>query len=52
MGFHFNLAFLSSPWSILCADESESEEGAKVEIKEEEELGILQSWMEVGVYQH
>ena len=44
------LSFSSSPWSISCGDESESEEGAKVETKtkEEEELGILWSWMEVG----
>ena len=41
MGFHFNLAFLSSSQSILYADESKSEEEAKVETKEEEELGIL-----------
>ena len=48
MGLLFNLAFLSSSWSILHADESKSEEEVKVETKEEEELGILQSWMEVG----
>ena len=41
-----NLAFLSYSWSILCADESKSEEEAKVETKEE--LWILQSWIEVG----
>ena len=40
MGFHFKLAFLPSSWSISCADESESEEGTKVETKEEEELGF------------
>ena len=48
MGFHFNLPFLSSSWSILHAEESESGEEAKVETKEEEESGILQSWMEGG----
>ena len=48
MGFHFYLAFLSSSQSISCVDESESEEGAKVETKGEEELGILQSLNEVG----
>ena len=48
IGFHFNLDFLSFPWSISCADESESEEGAKVETEEGEKLGILWSWMEVG----
>ena len=48
MGLHFNLAFPSSSQSIPCADESESEEEAKVETKEEVELGILWSWMVVG----
>ena len=48
MGPHFNLAFLSSSQSILHADESKSEEEAKVETKEEEEVGILWSWMELG----
>ena len=33
---------------ISCADDSESEEEAKMETKEEEELRILCSWMEVG----
>ena len=33
---------------IPCADDSESEEEAQVGTKEEEELGILCSWMEVG----
>ena len=41
MGPHFNLAFLSFSQSILHADESESEEEANVETKEEEEVGIL-----------
>ena len=34
---------------ISCADDSESEEEAKVGNKEEEELGILHSWMEMGL---
>ena len=33
---------------ISCADDSESEEEAQVVTKEEEELGILCSWMEMG----
>ena len=33
---------------ISCADDSESEEETQVGTKEEEELGILCSWMEMG----
>ena len=33
---------------ILCVDDSESEVEAKVGTKEEDELGILHSWVEVG----
>ena len=51
MDCHPNLALLSFPQSISCADKSEREEEAKVGTKEEEELGILQSWMEMGVHQ-
>ena len=43
-----NLAYLSYFWSILYADESKGEGDVKVETKEEQELGTLQSWMEVG----
>ena len=49
--FFFNISSLiltSFFWSISCADKSESETEVRVETKEEEDLGILRSWMEVG----
>ena len=51
MYIFFNISSLiltSFFWSISCADESESETEVRVETKEEEDLGILRSWMQVG----
>ena len=43
---HLNLIFFF--WSISHADESESETEVRAGTKEEEDLGILRSWIEVG----
>ena len=48
--YMYILSFISTSffWSISYADESESETEVRVETKEEEDLEILRSWMEVG----
>ena len=39
-------------WPILLADESDEEGEVTAEMKEEQELVVVWSWMEVGAFQH
>ena len=42
----------SSSWSILLTDESDEGGEVTADTKEEQELGVVWSWMEVGASQH
>ena len=42
------LGFSLIPWLVSLADESDEGEESRGETKEEQELGVVKSWMEVG----
>ena len=44
---HLESCFSLISWPILLADESDDEGEVTAEMKEEQELGVVQSWMEV-----
>ena len=45
---HLESCFSLISWPILLTDESDEEAEVTADKKEEQELGVVQSWMEVG----